>query len=557
MAKRAQSYLAIDFGTTTSLVARREGKAPATVLQLAPTTNWLPSVAAFEGGRYTVGEEADSAPLNLIIRSVKRAITLRKQTVPLGGVEGNQEVSADEAIAAILELVRLRALDAGRALARMKQIRMGCPAMWDGDQRKRLVDIAAGVGLPVSGATLIDEPIAAGMAWLSYRQAQAAPRVGGRLLVFDMGGGTLDIAVLDIGEGDPPPVTVLASRGVELAGDKLDERIAGDFAAELFQKGWQPLGSDSMHDAFSLLRVSARAAKELLSNSDSTAIALNRRTFGVGELRYTRDQLEERLAPLLETAEREIFAALAESRLRERFRESTMANSVKPERLAADINYVLLTGGMSQIPYIRRYLKLLFPHAEIASHSKVDPVEAVAIGLTDTSGYDRINLYRPGFDFVLRFNGEQRTLYRAHTPLYEAWQITNGHSRLSYEMRGSRLDLPRRGHAELVAVSPTGELLPMSIDGRQVDRLSVKLGYHDLIFRLYCDGQILLTDGSGIQRALRIGRWPIITGSDDGALELQNLPKALPDPPHPWFLDGEDYLPPKLRSPRGSTRSTG
>ena len=166
-------------------------------------TSWLPSVALADGVRILVGEDADEAgPAQ--IRSIKRAITERREAITVVGPDGPREVKADTVIAEILrELVR-RARGAGVALDGGREVRLGCPAMWDGAQRRRMVAIAEAAGLSMGRSALVDEPVAAGLAWLSYRYLAHGERPNGTLLVFDMGGGTLDVAVLAVAGGPQP-----------------------------------------------------------------------------------------------------------------------------------------------------------------------------------------------------------------------------------------------------------------------------------------------------------------------------------------------------------------
>src|SRR5690349_6909830 len=150
MFEQGRSTVAIDFGTTTSFVARRNGSGQAVVVPLSTGTPWMSSVAAYNGISLVVGDE-ESFPPEQLIRSVKRAITERWQTIPVG--PGGIEIDVDEVIAAIFTEIRNRA---GGALGG-GDVRLGCPAMWDGAQRKRLIRIAKSAGLSVTDATLIDE----------------------------------------------------------------------------------------------------------------------------------------------------------------------------------------------------------------------------------------------------------------------------------------------------------------------------------------------------------------------------------------------------------------
>src|SRR4029453_16786490 len=136
-----------------------------------------------------------------LVRPAKRAITDRRDHINLAGGDDGEVAEADAVIGAILAEIVARAGRAGRWLPGETDLRLGCPAMGDGTQRRRLTDIAEKAGLPGRATGLIDEPVAAGVAWLAHRYAEYGDRPTGRLLVFDMGGGTLDLAVLDIGGG--------------------------------------------------------------------------------------------------------------------------------------------------------------------------------------------------------------------------------------------------------------------------------------------------------------------------------------------------------------------
>ena len=118
-------------------------------------------------------------------------------------------------------------------------------SVWDvlrcgpASRRKRLLDLARSAGLPVDDHTLIDEPIAAGVAWVNNRIARSGQGVRGQLLVFDMGGGTLDVAVLDVHAdlGEDPEISVLSSWGIDEAGDALDEALADELERQLGRHG--------------------------------------------------------------------------------------------------------------------------------------------------------------------------------------------------------------------------------------------------------------------------------------------------------------------------------
>jgi len=526
MVEQGRSTVAIDFGTTTSFVARRTGSGPAMIVPLSTGTPWMSSVAAYTGTSLVVGDE-ESFPPEQLIRSVKRAITERWQTIPVG--PGGVEIAVDEVIAAIFAEIRKRAgasLDGG-------DVRLGCPAMWDGGQRKRLIKIAKSAGLSVTDATLIDEPVAAGLAWIADHELTSDEPIAGRVLVFDMGGGTLDVAVLDIGAKE---VSVLSSRGNPLAGDRLDDAITDDLLDEVLAAGVDFAALRQPAQAKALIARMARETKIALSAQELHTLVLPMMVFGrYVEIDYTRDRVEAAFHPLMQEAAKLVEEAIVEAQLKERFRD---VPGFMPRITANDIDYVLLVGGMSQIPYVSQQLAARFPDVTFVRREQADPVEAVAKGLTDNTGYEHINLHRPAFDFVLEWDGgsQRRLLYEAYTPLYREWQATSGRARLNYERRGRGMRLPRQGRGHLRVISPSGRPVRLAVDGASIDKLPVRFGMHELVFKIYCDGQLLLTDGSGKQTAMRVDRWPIIKNRDDAALELKKVKRKPMDAPPIWFV---------------------
>ena len=482
---------------------------------LHPVTGWMPSVAAYDGRRYVAGERAEDIPTRLV-RSVKRAITDKETNVRLGDGKDGAEVPADAVIVAILNEIRERSNSAGRSLSRLQELRLGCPAMWDGEQRRRLLELAGRAGLPVSDATLVDEPVAAGVAWLAERYLQDARPVEGRLLVFDMGGGTLDVAVLDVVGGERPDIRVLASLGTTVAGDRLDEAITDDLILALAEAGFAVESLAQPDHAAGMLRREAVAAKIALSKYETHDMVLAPYIFGSAPaLRYTRDQLEEAFEPLMASAGQLVTAALRAARFSERYRDLHTHN------LAADVDFVLLAGGMTRIPLVRRRLAAMLPHAEFVS-TRTEPDEVIVAGLTDTAGYERINLHRPAISFVLEWDGgaQRRTVYDAYTPLDEPSQLFTGPGHLGYERQGRDLNLPRSGSAHLRAISSSGRPVDLLLDGRPANRIPVTFGLHDLVFRIYRDGTVSLLDGTGHQFVARVDRWPVVRGREDARLTM-------------------------------------
>ena len=156
---------------------------------------------------------------------------------------GIKDVRADDLIVAVLKEAVRRASTHDLALTDDRALRLGCPAMWDGQQRRRLLKLAQAAGLPATLESFVDEPVAAGIAWLASGRVKTSEPM--RVVVFDMGGGTLDIAVLDVRGVRHQDVSVLAAIGVAEAGDSLDEAIAEDLEYVLAAAG---VDVDSLSD---------------------------------------------------------------------------------------------------------------------------------------------------------------------------------------------------------------------------------------------------------------------------------------------------------------------
>jgi molecular chaperone DnaK (HSP70) len=184
--------------------------------------------------KLVVGEDTDDMPDEQVVRSIKRCITDERYMVRVETADGLRDLVADDAMAELLREVARRAVARGLDLG---NLRLGCPAMWDRRQRRRLLEICDRAGLLVDFASLVDEPVAAGIAWLAQRGQGGRSTEPIRVLVFDMGGGTLDIAVLDVRGLSHQDVSVLAALGTTDAGDLLDQRIAEDMEQMLAGDG--------------------------------------------------------------------------------------------------------------------------------------------------------------------------------------------------------------------------------------------------------------------------------------------------------------------------------
>lgn len=530
MATQAEPFLGLDFGTSTTLLARTRGASGVEVMPLGKAEAWLPSIVGVRrrGDADIVGEEAELLPATQVFRSVKRAITFDEPFARILLPDGELVRKADDIAAGIVGEA-LRRADWAKAKRKYAGARAGCPAMWDREQRSRFLAILSGAGLEVEPSELIDEPIAAAVAWVNKRRVAHGERVTGRLVVFDYGGGTLDIAVCEVQwAADLPEITVLSCLGVPKAGDILDDSLLS-YVREQMKDDPRYEGTPVQDAA---IRREVRFAKEALSTASETVLRLDE--YGLPSLPLTRAELEREFRPQLHEALGSITGALRESRLREKNPPSPVElRALDEHALDGTVDFVLLAGGMSRVPVVADALQSRF------SGARVETVEGsgdggvqnsqhlVVAGLIhDPTAYDRLNLHRPGFNLRVEWRRGRdpwggETMYHAHTSLYSAADISSGNFSPNHR---SEFRVPhdvRASEARLVVTSQTGELLTLLLDGKVHDSLPMSriFGGSDLSLNLYVTGKILLkvngheenfSLGAG---ELRMERWQVIRGS--------------------------------------------
>ncbi|WP_217165835.1 Hsp70 family protein [Streptomyces sp. AC512_CC834] len=549
--------IGIDFGTATTLVSQRlPGGAPENV-PIGRRTAWMPSVIAVSpSNELLFGEGAEAAAGAAALRSVKQCITLGLTPDALPGQKraaGTVRHSADTLIKRLLEHVLLRARAAG-ADTEDAHFRLACPAIWDGPQRRRLATVARAAGIPVAVGDIVDEPVAAGLAWsegLYWELGEERP--DGTTLVFDFGGGTLDIAVVEVAESlqdGNPELTVLSARGVAGAGDSLDERIAQDLERDLEAEG---LAVDRMPDPpalRALLLAAARRLKVLLSDTryDEQSVPVGGGYTELPLLTYTRRRLERAFRPQMEQALEHVRAALCEARLRRRTTPD-LARLVRTplSELATDVQHVLLAGGMSQVPLVRQLFEEAFPHAEVAYDKALEsPEQSVVTGLV-VHDYHRLNLPRPGFDLVLEWDdmdGGRRSelLYPAFEPLYTPDQVLR-REELARHWRGTP-DVHRVTHARIRALAVDGEPMDFSVEGSALPYLPVVLHPRTAFsLALRLNGEMVVHDSTARPMTFRVERWPVLRAGEKSAIPLTRVrregqgyqPHSFTDEySHPW-----------------------
>jgi molecular chaperone DnaK len=366
--------IGIDLGTTNSVVAVVEGGDPI-VIPTAEGTRTLPSVVAVaKSGERTVGtvakRQAITNPENTIF-SVKRfmgrklddpsverdhkLVPYRLTSAPNGDVRilmGGREYAPQEISAMILQ--KLRA-DAEAYLGEpVTQAVITVPAYFDDSQRQATKDAGQIAGLEV--LRIINEPTASALAYGFGEQSKNET-----LAVYDLGGGTFDISILEVGDG---VVEVKATNGdTHLGGDDFDQRII-HWLLDEFQKAE---GIDLRSDRVALQRLkeAAEKAKQELSTVLQAEINLpfiSADASGPKHLQtmLSRAKLEQLTAELIEATMEPVKQALKDAEL-------------KP----SDVHQVILVGGQTRMPAVQEAVKQFFGREP---HKGVNPDEVVALG---------------------------------------------------------------------------------------------------------------------------------------------------------------------------------
>ncbi|MFJ6573494.1 molecular chaperone DnaK [Streptomyces sp. NPDC091292] len=353
----------IDLGTTNSVVAVLEGGDP-TVIANAEGARTTPSVVAFaKNGDVLVGEVAKRQAVTNVdrtARSVKRHMGDGAWRFPDEGSIDGTRYTAQELSARVLQKLKR---DAEAYLGEdVSDAVITVPAYFDDSQRQATKEAGEIAGLRV--LRIINEPTAAALAYgLDKGDEQT-------VLVFDLGGGTFDVSLLEMGDG---VIEVKATNGdTLLGGDDWDQRIVDHLVKQFKNAHGIDLAKDKM--ALQRLREGAEKAKIELSSSSETGINLPYITASAeGPLhldeKLTRAQFQELTADLLE-------------RCKAPFHQAVKDAGVK---LAA-IDHVILVGGSTRMPAVTDLVKELTGKDP---HKGVNPDEVVALGATLQAGVIR------------------------------------------------------------------------------------------------------------------------------------------------------------------------
>ncbi|MGW0766975.1 molecular chaperone DnaK [Streptomyces sp. NPDC002676] len=350
----------IDLGTTNSVVAVLEGGEP-TVVTNAEGARTTPSVVAFaKNGEVLVGEVAKRQAVTNVertARSVKRHMGDGGWRFPEQGSIDGTRLRAQELSARVLQKLKR---DAEAYLGEdVTDAVITVPAYFDDAQRQATKEAGEIAGLKV--LRIINEPTAAALAYGLDRGEEQT------VLVFDLGGGTFDVSLLEIGEG---VIEVKATNGdTHLGGDDWDQRIVEHLVKRFKGQYGIDLAADKM--AVQRLREAAERAKIELSSSSETGINLPYITASAeGPLhldeKLTRAQFQELTADLLDRCKKPFHQAVEDAGI----------------QLSA-IDHVILVGGSTRMPAVTDLVREL-THKD--PHKGVNPDEVVAVGATLQAG---------------------------------------------------------------------------------------------------------------------------------------------------------------------------
>ncbi len=347
--------IGIDLGTTNSEVAIVEAGKPI-IIKSAEGNPYFPSIVAFtEDGEMLVGEAAKRQAVTNpegTVHRIKRKMG-RGEKVKVR----DKEFSPEQISAFILQKIKKDAEDfLGHKIS---DAVITVPAYFNDDQRQATKDAGKIAGLNVK--RIINEPTAASLAYGLDKEGDH------KIAVYDFGGGTFDITLMEVGEG---VFEVLSTNGdTQLGGSDMDQALVDFLANEFKQKNKIDLRKDPK--SHQRLLEAAESAKIELSSTLQTNINLPYITVVDDapkhlELKLTRAKFEEIISPFVDKTENPCKTALKDAKL-------------KPE----DIDHIVLVGGTTRIPLVKKKVEEIFGKPP---KRDVDPMECVAIGAAIQAG---------------------------------------------------------------------------------------------------------------------------------------------------------------------------
>ena len=347
--------IGIDLGTTNSEVAVMEAGKP-TIIKSAEGQNYFPSIVAFtKDGEKLVGESAKRQAVTNpegTIHRIKRKMGSGEKVKAQGKLYSPEQISAF-----ILQKIKK---DAEEFLGeKINEAVITVPAYFNDDQRQATKDAGKIAGLKVR--RIINEPTAASLAYGLDKEGDH------KIAVYDFGGGTFDITLMEVGEG---VFEVLSTNGnTHLGGSDMDQALV-DYFAEIFKKQYN---LDLRKDPKALQRLIEASENAKIELSSTLQTDINLPYIAVinnepkhFETKLTRAKFEEIISNFVDKTEKPCKDALKDAKL-------------KPEK----IDHVVLVGGTTRIPFVKKKVEEIFGKTP---KRDVDPMECVAIGAAIQAG---------------------------------------------------------------------------------------------------------------------------------------------------------------------------
>jgi molecular chaperone DnaK (HSP70) len=526
--------LGLDFGTSTTVFS-----SPFSVLPIGQDI-LIPSLALYEAERDTwkFGLDAlEAVRPGAIITNLKAAITQNR--TELESIDRQQSFDADMVITKFLLHLAQR-LQNEEQLESL-HVRMSCPAFWDKHQRQRLLRCATQAGFTIVGNVLLDEPVAAAVGWLEKAVVASSKSsyFGKTVMVFDMGGGTLDLALVSISRKAGTEQEVLyqihSSCSSNLAGNAIDDVIARKIYEQV-TLGHQTSSGIDRSGGVNYFLSWAREIKEALSVNQQVSWNIPLPDGKSISFEFNRDDLKATLFEVFESnvdgepVSQAIVRALRLGAASRFGSDGTLGDLMKVSlsELAREVDAVLMVGGMARMPLLQNFVQDQFANlldsksVELLPDDKSTVQEVVALGLGQSAGFSNLNMMRPDFDIILKLYDAREEIGLGSQVIWDAYTMP-----FSLNLDTNRLAGFLEVTREITFPAPAGysresvaaDVIVVSHDGKP---LKVKGSNLDYRIRFH-----LTENGGGRIQMNSSGTFRI---TDDGSSTTEGKLQVFPEP---------------------------